>query len=226
MSKTRREHKEQLLAEGRWREFSDYKSSLVLGGMSGVAANIQAVEKFLGAEAAKQPSESGSRPPRELEQEKPEKLAPAQPKDRKFAFEKEAEKGSNGKREPNTVKGTIGSVPAPPPPVKENVFKDKPPVGEVENITWVADHMRIVEIDPKDCPSMRAWNMLCECRENAYFRANFWKDHYAKIIPAKSMLENNRRRTAIDGQSTMDLIDRVRATSDRIQGNTTQGDAG
>jgi len=118
--------------------------------------------------------------------------------------------------------GMIGKVPLPAPLVSEEIFEGKPPVGEVENIVWVADNMRVVDLDPHSCPSMRAWNMLCECRESAAFRLKFWSDHYSKIIPAKSMLENNKRKTAVDGQSTMDLIDRVRAMSDRIQGNTTE----
>ena len=105
----------------------------------------------------------------------------------------------------------VGKVPPAPGPVRREDFEGKPNVGEVTNILWVADNMRVVGLTPADCPSLRAWNLLCECREKAHFRANFWKDYYSKIVPAKNRLDGGEEDGEIDGATTLRLIERIRA---------------
>jgi len=194
MAKTRAEHKKMLIERGQWAEFVAYRSSLVVGGMAAAKANKAAVEKFLGEEAAESAGEDGSRN---------NKKGPKEDVDRP-------------KIKANEDPGLISSVPKPPPPVARDAFDGKPPCGEIRNIKWVADNMRIVDVHPEDCPSMRAWNLLCECRENTYFRSNFWKDHYGKTIPAKSTLDD-ADASEIDGTPTLALLKKIRKASEKAQ---------
>lgn len=193
--------KAELIRIGKFGEFIELRSELLEQGRNAFIANREAVRKFLGDEAA--------------DSEKPVKW-----KKPKVVVEADAEKAklaeelASGVREPNTDSSFVASVPFAPPPVKRSAFDGKPDVGEVENITWVADHMRIVDVSPDDCPSLRAWNLLCECRESPKFRADFWKDHYGKTIPSKSTLDGNVRAPGMDGKLTSDLIDRIQKAHD------------
>ena len=197
MARTMRKHKESLLERGAWSDFARYRSSLVYGGMDGKAANYEAVKKFLGDEAAEEAAEVHS-------------------KSRKGKSRTVTDDGET-KVEPNLDGDVISSVPPPPLPVNSKAFDGKKTVSEITNITWVADNMRVVNVTPEECPSLRAWNLLCECRENAFFRANFWKDHYSKMIPAKNTLDDGRDSAKIDGTPTMELIDRIRAMKEKAE---------
>lgn len=117
---------------------------------------------------------------------------------------------------PELDSGLQGPVPPPPGPVSLEAFEGRPThVSEVTNILWVADHMRVVDLDPRECPSLRAWNLLCECREDKGFRASFWKDYYGKTVPPKSKLDNEGDGGDIDGKVTVDLIDRITLAGER-----------
>jgi len=192
MAKTSAEHRTILQQKGQWGEFVSYRSGLLLEGMKASEANKVAVEKFLGEEASKTAGEDGGK------------------------HNKKGPKEDVGKPKipANEDPALISSVPKPPPAVSRNAFDGKPPSGEIKNIKWVADNMRVVDVTPRDCPSMRAWNLLCECRENTYFRANFWKDHYGKTIPSKSSLDD-AEGADIDGTPTLNLLKKIRKSRDR-----------
>jgi hypothetical protein len=217
MAKCRAEHKHELVKQGRWREFVQYRSSLEVGGMVAASANTEAVRRFLGEEAAGTAGENGGKHNRADGPVVFDDDFGPEPDD----IDEPEEKGKKGtqskdskKRVANKDKAVISSVPDPPPPVKRSAFVGKPDTSEVENIRWVADNMRIVDIKPRDCPSLRAWNLLCECRENSYFRSNFWKDHYGKIIPSKSQLTDGDGKGKLDGEATVELIERIEKISE------------
>ena len=201
MSKTRKEHRDKLEQMGAWDEFVEYRSSLIMGKMNSIDANFEAVKKYLGAEAAETAGESGNRNNRN-------KVLPGV----------SVEEFENASPIPaNTNPDFIGSIPPPPLPVKATAFKNKKVAGEIENITWVADNMRMVGVSPRSCPSKRAWNLLCECRENAFFRTIFWKTHYEKTIPAKATLTDKGDRKDIDGTPTLGLISKLQAMKEKSE---------
>ena len=201
MAKISQLHKDALICKGEWSNFVTYRTSLIMNDeLDPAAANVEAVRKFLGDEAAEKAGESGSK-----------KKAVDEPVVRFMDEEKRPVVV------PNEDPEFIGSVPAPPPPVKKALFKDKPDeADERVNIKWVADNMRIVDIRPKECPSKRAWNMLCECRENKMFRATFWHTHYAKIVPTKADVDAGRK-ARIDGQPTIDMIQRILKAKEKAE---------
>jgi len=112
----------------------------------------------------------------------------------------------------------IEGVPEGPlPGVKRSAFRDKKSCGEIENIIWVCDNMRIVDVDAKDCPSLRAWNLLCECREDPGFRRAFWKDHYGKTVPAKSHLSEDDGKRKDDGKVSLAIIEKLLSVSEKAK---------
>jgi len=201
------------MEQGMWPEFVDNRSEMISGGMTPVDAHVACIKQFLGDIAAI--TAGGDNPPEE-EVEVEEKKPSRKTKKPSSKIEEDPEA-----REENEDPGVIGAVPAVPPLVKLEDFKGKAEVGEVENITWVANNLRVMNVSAAECPSLRAWNLLCECRENAYFRKTFWKDHYGKIIPSKAQLEGIKKHGGIDGQVTVDLIDRIQTISEEAKGSTT-----
>jgi len=201
------------MEQGTWPEFVDNRSELISGGMTPVDAHVACIKRFLGDIAAI--TAGGDNPPEpEVEEVEVEKKKPSR-KTKKPTSKIEEDPPE---REENEDPGVIGAVPAVPPLVRLEDFKGKAEVGEVENITWVANNLRVVNVSAAECPSLRAWNLLCECRENAYFRKTFWKDHYGKIIPSKAQLEGIKKHGGIDGQPMVELINRIQAISNEAKG--------
>ena len=219
--------KSQLIADGRWPEFIKRCGALQGMGLDEEEACGTATGEFLGNDAALVATEKLEISHRKAvykEADRMRKIAEREARERSVAAEKAKIKES-ATTETNLDKNVISSMPGPPPPVKRYLFKNKPEAGEIENITWVCDNMRIVDVEVKDCPSMRAWNLLCECRESSKFREAFWKDHYGKIIPPKNTLDTGKTGKK-DGKVTMDLIDKIRAISAKAQGKNTTEEAG
>lgn len=200
------QHKELMIKQGAWARFVDYREELRESGKTDNVANYEAVNKFLGSNAA---STACS----------PDKLSPliivTPDKPTNPSIEEDKENPKN--REPNKEASMIGSIPRPLPLISVATFKNKPEVSEVDNIKWVCDNMRIVNVSAKDCPSLRAWNLLCECRESPQFRIAFWKDHYGKIIPAKTNLESDKGKGGPDGTPTVKLIGRIQKAAERAE---------
>lgn len=110
--------------------------------------------------------------------------------------------------------GMIAGMPAAPQPVPMSAFRGKPDVTETENVRWVCDNLRNPGVSPDGCPSLRAWNFLCECRESALFRMNFLKDHYGKLV-ARKVGNEDSASVAYDGEVQVGLIDKIMAMRDR-----------
>jgi len=208
MSKVNAIHKARLMHLEKWTEFVDERQKLLYEDVAGAKANKMLIKKFLGAEAAKTANE----PAVKLKKPKVHDGTDGVDAAAVAAFDEK-----KTKRVPNEDVAMVSSVPGPPPPVSRDVFRNKAPVDEIVNITWVCDNMRFVDVDPVTCPSSRAWNMLCECRENAYFRVGFWKDHYGKTVPSKSTLDANKDRAGPDGKPTIDMIDRIQKIADEAE---------
>ena len=90
---------------------------------------------------------------------------------------------------------------------------------EVEVIRWVAEHVEIEDVQPSDCPSKAAWNLLVACKQNPMFKAEFWRSIYTKIVPNKAQLEPKAEEGATDGRSTLEMIERILDAASRAQGS-------
>jgi hypothetical protein len=200
MTKQEREHKKALEAAGKWNEFLFEQRELIMSGDKPPAAYRTCIEKFLGIDA----------------------LIPTKKKDLKTVIKETKEEAKEVQAglaniKPNEDDRLISSMPGVLPPVSRASFEGKVHATEIQNITWVADNMRLVGVKAKDCPSLRAWNLLCECRENADFRIAFWKEQYGKTVPAKSMLDKDPSKDKMDGEVTIGLIEKLTKASDEAK---------
>lgn len=75
-------------------------------------------------------------------------------------------------------------------------------------VRWVADNVDVADPDPATCPSPFAWTLLRTCRSNPAFVPFFVEKLWAKLIPARSQLEQTVAK-AQDGKSTIELCDRI-----------------
>jgi len=197
MTKRKEPHKDDLIAIGKWAAFVAHRTMLESGGMEPGAADRECVKKFLEIDL-----------PDPVQQEAVQEQVAHNAMVARVGGD-----DLNRRPEPNDNAQVISSVPGIPFPVLLSAFKGKPEAGEIENITWVCDNMRIVDLNVVECPSLRAWNLLCECRESPDFRVAFWRDHYGKTIPAKSQLDSSKKGAGVDGKPTMELINRLREHS-------------
>jgi len=79
---------------------------------------------------------------------------------------------------------------------------------EAEIIRWVARHMEIADVTPKDCPDPVAWNMLVHCRKFSAAKNEFWRTTYPKLLPSRNQLEEVKTDD-YDGKSMVDVIEQV-----------------
>lgn len=178
MAKVRTEHKEKLLASGKWPDFVLYRDELTREGVKGAEANRLAVLKFLGEEAAANPGESTSskryKSPGQVSRRPPAKGV------------------EMGGPPPAAVPDTgpvVGKVQDSPP---GDAVSPSPPVmaGDVlqdgldtKAMLWVVRQlsgMPGVQGDP--CPDPAAQTFLNTCRESAVFKQNFMLKYADKIV--------------------------------------------
>jgi len=214
MAKCNPKHKDKLMQLMQWAEFVAYRDELIVEHeMTSTKANKAAVVKFLGAAAG----ETAGVPKKVV-------VVPKTTSTDDSVDAGQAAVDAGEKRPPNKDGSVISSIPGPPAPAAMSAFAHKPPVSEIVNIIWVCDHMRVVNLDPRQCPSLRAWNLMCECREDPYFRRTFWKDQYGKTVPAKNTLDDGTGNGKADGALTMDLITKVQAASESAKKETATDD--
>jgi hypothetical protein len=214
MPRLKQKHKDALVKQGDWADFVVYRDELKTSGASAAEAQKAALVKFLGEEVVKPaPTDRGRRSmkmPKSL-------LSPKHPE--------QAPKLAGDKEGVNENKDMIYGVPGHLMPVRKDAFDGKPDVSEIVNITWVCDNMQTVDVSVADCPSLRAWNLLSECRRSEGFRMAFWKDHYSKTVPAKSSLKDDDHGSDIDGTPTLKLIEKIQKASTRAKKTTQEEDA-
>ncbi len=88
--------------------------------------------------------------------------------------------------------------------------------SEVESIRWVANNISRMDVDSSACPSAIAWTLLLECRDSPAFRVEFLTKMWPKLLPTKAQMENDDGPAELDGQATMDLIDRIAKVRDDL----------
>jgi hypothetical protein len=112
--------------------------------------------------------------------------------------------GANGVWEPGSIKAVFADKKAP----------------AVECVLWVARSMDLSDVKQEDAPDPLAWTLLQECQSNAGFRVDvFWKTLFPKVIPARSAIQDEGEGgDKVDGQPTMDLLDRLAGMRDRATG--------
>ena len=105
-------------------------------------------------------------------------------------------------------------------PVSEKaIFADKK-APAVECLLWVARSMDLLDVKQEDAPDPLAWTLLQECRGTSGFRVDvFWKSLFPKVIPARTALQDENEGAAkVDGQPTIELLDKLAGLRDRSSG--------
>ncbi len=195
MSRVREEHKARLLAEGKWPDFVLYRDKLKADGTANAKANTLAVLQFLGDDTA---APKAAKPPK-----KAPALLPPSP----------VTGSVSPVRSSHTVPVGGGGPSSLADPTTMAVMADfeGKSASAVESILWVADHLRIVDVKPSDCPSKSAWSMLVECRINPLFcHSTFWQALYAKTIPSRSQLDDRPDAAGLDGEHVIESIRTLR----------------
>ena len=88
---------------------------------------------------------------------------------------------------------------------------------ELEIVRWVARAIDDPHVKPSQCPDPFAWTLLRQCRGDPSFCSSFIEKLWSKLIPSRSQLDQGDTK-AVDGQVTMDLIDRITAMRDKATG--------
>ena len=97
------------------------------------------------------------------------------------------------------------------------VFK-KGGATPIENLQWVASHLCVKDVKPKDAPSSTAWGMLMWARTSPTTENIFWSNLFTKSMPTKQQLDHEATKGDVGG--VIRLIDEVV----RISKETKRGD--
>lgn len=94
------------------------------------------------------------------------------------------------------------------PGLSKEFWADKPPASAYEEVQWVAQNWMLDDVQAADAPSAGCWGLREMMRDNAVFRADFYKSIWSKTLPSKQQLEI-AERWRDDGTETEELIGRV-----------------
>jgi hypothetical protein len=85
--------------------------------------------------------------------------------------------------------------------------------SEPETIRWVARNISVEFPDASDCPDPFAWTLLSMCREEPGFRVFFVEKLWTKLIPSRANLDEADNVGPMDGQATVDMIEKIQRMS-------------
>lgn len=105
-------------------------------------------------------------------------------------------------------------LPKLPVAPRELAGKTKP---EPEVIRWVARAIDDPTVTAKDCPDPFAWTLLRMCREDPSFVVFFLEKLWAKLLPSRAQVDSGPG-VELDGQPTIDLIDRILRMKEDAEG--------
>ena len=76
-------------------------------------------------------------------------------------------------------------------PVVEDAVDGGDPLTASERVVvqWVFDNMHNRGVKQKDAPTLGAWGLLQECREDGTTRRNFYMSVWPKLLPSRSELD-------------------------------------
>ena len=103
--------------------------------------------------------------------------------------------------------------------VSRKVFK-KRTATPIENLQWVASHLCVKDVKPRDAPSSTAWGMLMWARTSPTTENIFWSNLFTKSMPTKQQLDHEVSRG--DASGVINLIDEV----SRISRESKRGEEG
>jgi len=90
--------------------------------------------------------------------------------------------------------------------VSRKVFK-KRSATPIENLQWVASHLCVKDVKPRDAPSSTAWGMLMWARTSPTTENIFWSNLFTKSMPTKQQLDHEVSKS--DASGVINLIDEV-----------------
>ena len=88
-------------------------------------------------------------------------------------------------------------------------FKSVQPLPMNREVAWALAHIYVKGVKPSDAPNSGAWTWLVFCRESKSNRAEFLRTVAPRLIPNKTMIEQEARRQD-DGRMLNETIARVR----------------
>ena len=197
MAKVRPEVKERLVADGRWPDFTRYRTELIAGGVKPGEAIDMAIAKICPEFAESRVSKRRGRKPKAVADvvQKPVSKEPGTPE------EAEAKVAEAGKRaeaiEAERKKKVEDAL------VGKDVFAGKPKVGAAEEVLWVAKNLTVA-VKPEDAPGELAWNFLMLCRESADFKVKFMLNIASDVVKRRSD-EEAEDKAKWDGVAEYDL---------------------
>jgi hypothetical protein len=77
----------------------------------------------------------------------------------------------------------------------------------IENLQWVASHLCVEDVKPRDAPSSTAWGMLMWARSSPTTENIFWSNLFTKSMPTKQQLDHEATKN--DASDVIRLIDEV-----------------
>ena len=90
--------------------------------------------------------------------------------------------------------------------VSKKNFKKKT-ATPIENLQWVASHLCVEDVKPRDAPSSTAWGMLMWARSSPTTENIFWSNLFTKSMPTKQQLDHEATKN--DASDVIRLIDEV-----------------
>jgi len=197
-----------LKASGRWPEFTAYREELKAQGMSGKAAQFEAVSHFFdnppdiigqsGTNYKDPKRDPEDFPVTDLQVDAKKALKDAEDLKEDFSVDVE----------PSVKGGPVARLPALRTDFDQFIFEDKV-ASEVEIVRWVARNMSIGDPDPYSCPDATAWSLLSHCRSSMLAASEFWKQTYTKLLPSKTQMEAMKKETETDGSKATEVIDEL-----------------
>lgn len=188
MAKVRPEVKERLVADGRWPDFTRYRTELIAGGVKPGEAIDMAIAKICPEFAESRVDKRGGYRRRKVPAQSKEEVAEA----------KVAEAGKRAEAiEEERKRKAEGAL------VGKDVFAGKPKVGAAEEVLWVAKNLTVA-VKPDDAPGELAWNFLMLCRESADFKVKFMLNIASDVVKRRSD-EEAEDKAKWDGVAEYDL---------------------
>lgn len=86
----------------------------------------------------------------------------------------------------------------------------------IENLQWVASHLCVSDVKPRDAPSSTAWSMLMWARSSPTTENIFWSSLFTKSMPTKQQLDYEASKN--DSSDVIRLIDEVARISKEAKG--------
>jgi hypothetical protein len=89
------------------------------------------------------------------------------------------------------------------------LFEEKGGVSENEKLRWIFENMQVDGIEPSDAPSMGAYTLLMQLRNNAQAMQKFYDSLWPKLLAKEDAEKTGKLEDT--GKDTIELIERLQA---------------